>query len=230
MKLKQKKHNMFSLIDLPYAYDALEPVISARTLEFHHGKHLQAYVDNLNKLLPGTPLESLSLEEIVVKVSGSSTHHAGLSSNPHAGLDPASRAIFNNAGQVLNHNLYFTQFSPNPHAGQSLPHAGLDPASPLAQQIAKQWGSIDSFKTDFESKGVGLFGSGWVWLQANAEGELSIGQYSNADNPVAHGLKPILTFDVWEHAYYLDYQNRRAAHLSALWQIINWSEITRRYV
>ena len=205
---------MFSLIDLPYAYDALDPVISAQTLSFHHGKHLQTYVDNLNKLLPGTALEGLSLEEIVVKVSGSST--------PHAGLDPASRAIFNNAGQVLNHNLYFTQFSPNPHAG-------LDPASPLARQIDKQWGTLDAFKADFESKGVGLFGSGWVWLQANAAGELSIGQYTNADNPVAHGLKPILTFDVWEHAYYLDYQNRRASHLSALWQIINWKEVEIRY-
>ena len=219
---------MFSLIDLPYAYDALDPVISAQTLSFHHGKHLQAYVDNLNKLLPGTGLEDLSLEEIVVRVSGSSTPQAD-SSILHAGLDPASRALFNNAGQVLNHNLYFTQFAPVPHAGQSLPHAGLDPASPLAQQIAKQWGSVDAFKAEFESKGVSLFGSGWVWLQANAEGELSIGQYTNADNPVAHGLKPILTFDVWEHAYYLDYQNRRAAHLSALWQIVNWQEITSRY-
>ena len=212
---------MFTLIELPYAQNALEPVISAQTLAFHYGKHLQAYVDNLNKLLPGTGLEALSLEEIVVKVSGLST--------PHAGLDPASRAIFNNAGQVLNHNLYFTQFAPQAHAGQSLPHAGLDPASPLARQIAKQWGSVDAFKADFESKGVGLFGSGWVWLQANTAGELSIAQYTNADNPVAHGLKPILTFDVWEHAYYLDYQNRRAAHLSALWQIVNWGAINSRY-
>ena len=208
MKLKQKKHNMFSLIELPYAYDALEPVISARTLEFHHGKHLQAYVDNLNKLLPGTGLEPLPLEEIVAKASG---------------------PLFNNAGQVLNHNMYFMQFAPASHAGSSNPHAGLDPASPLARQMAKQWSSIDAFKTDFESKGVGLFGSGWVWLQANAEGELSIGQYTNADNPVAHGLKPILTFDVWEHAYYLDYQNRRAAHLQALWQIVDWKVLEARY-
>ena len=192
---------MFKLIDLPYAPDALEPVISKQTLEFHYGKHLQAYVDNLNNLLPGSGLEDLPLEEIVANSSG---------------------AIFNNAGQVLNHNMYFSQFAP-------APHPGLDPGSPLGMQIVKQWGSVESFKADFEAKGVGLFGSGWVWLQANAEGELSIGQYSNADNPIAHGLKPILTFDVWEHAYYLDYQNKRAAHLNALWEIVNWEEIGARY-
>ena len=189
---------MFTLIDLPYAPDALEPVISARTLSFHHGKHLQAYVDNLNKLLPGSGLENLPLEEIVAKASG---------------------ALFNNAGQVLNHEMYFTQFAPK----------ATEPAGRIMAQICKQWGSIEAFKAEFEAKGVGLFGSGWVWLQANASGELSIGQYANADNPVAHGLRPILTFDVWEHAYYLDWQNRRAAHLAALWQIVDWEVISRRY-
>lgn len=193
---------MFKLIDLPYAQDALEPVISARTIEFHYGKHLQAYVDNLNKLLPGSGLEGLELEEIVVKSSG---------------------ALFNNAGQVLNHNLYFTQFKAPGEA--SLPA----PTGNLATQITKQWGSFDAFKAEFESKGVGIFGSGWVWLQADAAGDLSIAQYSNADNPLAHGLKPLLTFDVWEHAYYLDYQNRRAAHLSALWQIVDWKVLEGRY-
>ena len=191
---------MYTLINLPYALDALEPVISARTLEFHHGKHLQAYVDNLNKLLPGSGLEGLGLEEIVAKAGG---------------------ALFNNAGQVLNHELYFTQFAPNGGA--------TAPKGFLAAQIEKQWGSVDAFKAEFEAKGVGLFGSGWVWLQANPAGELFIAQYANADNPVAHGFKPILTFDVWEHAYYLDYQNRRAAHLSALWGIVNWAEIEKRY-
>lgn len=190
---------IYNLINLPYSPNALEPVISARTLEFHHGKHLQAYVDNLNKLLPGSGLEDLSLEEIVRK-------------------SPAG-AVFNNAGQILNHNLYFTQFAPNPTA----------PTGKIVAQIEKQWGSMDAFKTEFEAKGTTLFGSGWVWLQANAEGELSIAQYANADNPVAHGLKPLFTFDVWEHAYYLDYQNRRAAHLSALWQIVNWTVIEERY-
>ena len=190
---------MFTLIDLPYT--SLAPVISDQTLAFHHGKHLQAYVDNLNKLIAGTEFEGKELEEIVKGSTG---------------------GIFNNAGQILNHELYFTQFAP-------APHSGLDPESPLAKQIEKQWGSIDAFKAEFEAKGVGLFGSGWVWLQANEAGELSIAQYANADNPVAHGLKPLLTFDVWEHAYYLDYQNRRAAHLAALWQIVNWAEIEVRY-
>lgn len=189
---------MYKLIDLPYSPSALEPVISAQTLAFHHGKHLQAYVDNLNKLLPGSGLEALPLEEIVKKSSG---------------------AVFNNAGQILNHNLYFTQFAPNPAA----------PAGEIVAQIAKQWGTVDAFKAEFEAKGVGLFGSGWVWLQADEAGQLTIGQYANADNPVAHGSKPLLTFDVWEHAYYLDYQNRRAAHLAALWQIVDWSVIEERY-
>ena len=189
---------MFTLIDLPYALDALAPVISARTLEFHHGKHLRAYVDNLNKLIAGTPYEGMSLEEIVSKADG---------------------GVFNNAGQILNHNLYFTQFAPSCPA----------PTGHLKAQIESQWGTLDAFKADFVAKGVGLFGSGWVWLQADASGALSIGQYPNADNPVAHGLKPLLTFDVWEHAYYLDYQNRRAAHLSALWQIVSWEVIEKRY-
>ena len=191
---------MFTLIDLPYK--SLAPVISDQTLAFHHGKHLQAYVDNLNKLIAGTEFEGKALEEIVKASTG---------------------GIFNNAGQILNHELYFTQFA-------AAPHSGLDPESPLAKQIEKQWGSIDAFKAEFEAKGVGLFGSGWVWLQANEAGELSIAQYANADNPVAHGLKPLLTFDVWEHAYYLDYQNRRAAHMTALWQIMNWTEIESRFL
>lgn len=200
---------MFSLIKLPYALDALEPVISAKTLEFHQGKHLQAYVDNLNKLLPGSGLEGLPLEKIIVK-----------SSLPAATGN--LKAIFNNAGQVLNHEMYFTQFKPVAEAAKA-------PTGNLAAQIEKQWGSLDDFKADFEAKGVGLFGSGWVWLQADANGELSIGQYANADNPVAHGLKPILTFDVWEHAYYLDYQNRRAEQLKALWDIVDWKVIEGRY-
>ena len=143
---------MFTLIDLPYALDALEPVISARTLEFHHGKHLQTYVDNLNKLIAGTEFESMTLEEIVAR-------SASLPA-------PTGNPIFNNAGQVLNHNLYFTQFCPR--------HSRLDresaPAGPLKDQIEKQWGSIESFQKEFVAKGVGLFGSGWVWLQADDAG------------------------------------------------------------
>ena len=191
---------------LPYALDALEPVISAQTLSFHHGKHLQTYIDNLNKLLPASGLEELPLEDIVAQSSG---------------------AIFNNAGQVLNHNLYFTQFKA-PAKLLSLSNLSR-PNGPLGDQIQKQWGNFESFKAVFEQKGTTLFGSGWVWLQSDASGQLSIAQYSGADSPIAHGLKPLLTFDVWEHAYYLDYQNRRATHLSALWQILDWKVIDNRY-
>ena len=193
---------MFTLIQLPYAMEALEPVISAQTLSFHHGKHLQAYVDNLNKLLPGSEFEGMALEEIVRKAP--------------AGL------VFNNAGQILNHELYFTQFKP-------VSEGAHEPKDKLAAQIVKQWGSVEAFKAEFEAKGVGLFGSGWVWLSADADGVLVITQEQGASNPVVKGLKPLLTFDAWEHAYYLDYQNRRAAHLSALWQIVDWKVIAARY-
>ena len=136
---------------------------------------------------------------------------------------PQGPAIFNNAGQILNHNLYFTQF-----CGSALRQA-QGPAGPLKARIEAQWGTLEAFQKEFVAKGVGLFGSGWVWLQADAAGTLSIGQYPGADNPVAHGLRPILTFDVWEHAYYLDYQNRRAAHLEALWGIVDWKVVEGRY-
>ena len=192
---------MFTLINLPYADNALEPVISARTISFHHGKHLQAYVDNLNKLLPGTPWEGLPLDEIVRQSDG---------------------AVFNNAGQILNHNMYFTQFAPSP--------ASPDQAGKLVKQIVKQWGTLDAFKDDFVAKGVGLFGSGWVWLAAAPDGSLAITQEPGAGNPLTKGLRPILTFDVWEHAYYLDFQNRRAAQLQALWPLVDWAVLEERYV
>ncbi|MBO4758157.1 MAG: superoxide dismutase [Bacteroidales bacterium] len=204
---------MFTLISLPYAPDALEPVISARTIGFHHGKHLQAYVDNLNKLLPGTPYEDLPLEEIVAATA------------PSASPAPVGNvtAIFNNAGQILNHNLYFTQFRPaaDPDATPK--------ESALLFQIVKQWGTLDAFKDEFVAKGVGLFGSGWVWLAAAPDGTLAITQEPGAGNPVTKGLKPILTFDVWEHAYYLDFQNRRAAQLQELWKIVDWAVLESRY-
>ena len=191
---------MFTLISLPYAPDALEPVISAQTLGFHHGKHLQGYVNNLNAALPGSGFEGLELEEIVRKASG---------------------GIFNNAGQILNHNLYFTQFR--------APKADNAPVGAIAARIVKQFGSFEAFQTEFVAKGAGLFGSGWVWLSADEKGELVITQEPGAGNPVTKGLRPLLTFDVWEHAYYLDYQNRRPDHLKALWSIVNWEEIERRY-
>jgi Fe-Mn family superoxide dismutase len=193
---------MFELVKLSYEMEALEPVISAQTLSFHHGKHLQAYVDNLNKLLPGSEYEGMTLEEIVRKA-------------------PAG-PVFNNAGQILNHELYFTQFKP-------VSEGAHEPQDKLAAQIVKQWGSVEAFKAEFEAKGVGLFGSGWVWLSADKDGNLVITQEQGASNPVVKGLKPLLTFDVWEHAYYLDYQNRRAAHLAALWQIVDWKVIEKRY-
>lgn len=190
---------MFELISLPYGASDLEPVISAQTLSFHHGKHLQGYVDNLNKLLPGSGMEADSLELIVCKASG---------------------GMFNNAGQILNHNLYFTQFC----KGGSQLKDGF-----LKSQIVGQWGSVEAFQAEFVAKGVGLFGSGWVWLSAKKDGSLVITQEPGAENPITEGLKPLLTFDVWEHAYYLDYQNRRAAQLEALWQILDWSVIEERY-
>ncbi|MBQ7989109.1 MAG: superoxide dismutase [Bacteroidaceae bacterium] len=190
---------MFNLTPLPYSPDALAPAISSETLGFHHGKHLQTYVTNLNALLPGTPFEGMPLEEIVQKAEG---------------------GILNNAGQILNHNLYFGQFKP----------ARIDnsPTGRLAKAIALAFGSFETFKSEFEKQGTTLFGSGWVWLSADAEGRLVITQETNAGNPIRRGLRPLLTFDVWEHAYYLDYQNRRAAHLNALWPIINWDEVARR--
>ena len=207
---------MFTLIDLPYAEGALEPVISARTLSFHHGKHLQGYVNNLNAALPGSPFEGLSLVEIVRRAEG---------------------AVFNNAGQILNHNLYFTQFKEIPgQAGNDGRAAGKDavsanvPTGKLAAQIEKQWGNFEAFQAEFVAKGAGLFGSGWVWLSAQDDGTLVITQEPGAHNPVEKGLRPLLTFDVWEHAYYLDYQNRRPDHLKALWQIVNWEEVGRRYL
>ena len=189
----------FELIQLPYAPDALEPVISARTIGFHHGKHLLAYVNNLNGLLPGSGLEVLTLEEIVRKSEG---------------------GIFNNAGQILNHNLYFTQF----HA----PRTDNTPTGRIAEAINSQFGSFEAFKEEFQKKGATLFGSGWVWLSADKDGNLVITQEPNASNPLTKGLTPLLTFDVWEHAYYLDYPNRRPDHLAALWQLIDWDEINCR--
>ena len=190
----------FELMALPYAIDALEPVISKQTLEFHHGKHLAGYVNNLNILLKGSPLTDMSLEEIVCKATG---------------------GILNNAGQILNHELYFGQFT-----GKPIKSA---PAGKLAEAIVRDFGSFEAFKEAFLKAGATMFGSGWVWLSADKDGKLVITQETNAANPVQKRLKPLLTFDVWEHAYYLDYQNRRPDHLAALWQIVDWQVIEQRY-
>jgi Fe-Mn family superoxide dismutase len=198
---------MFKLIELPYEMGALMPVISVETLSFHHGKHLQAYVDNLNKLIAGTEYEHMTLEDIVCKSQG---------------------GIFNNAGQILNHNLYFGQFAPVEESRVRNQESRLASLS-IIKAINRDFGSLEAFKAEFEQKGTTLFGSGWVWLSADKDGKLVITQETNANNPVTKGLKPLLTMDVWEHAYYIDYRNRRAAHLQSLWQIINWDEINRRY-
>ena len=191
----------FELMALPYALDALEPVISKQTLEFHHGKHLAGYVNNLNGLLPGSGFEEASLEEIVLKAQG---------------------GMLNNAGQILNHELYFGQFR--------APKADNAPTGKLAEAIVRDFGSFEAFKEAFQKSGATLFGSGWVWLSADKDGKLVITQETNAANPIQKGLKPLLTFDVWEHAYYLDYQNRRPDHLAALWQIIDWTVTGDRYL
>ncbi|MDR0430083.1 MAG: superoxide dismutase [Tannerellaceae bacterium] len=189
----------FELVKLPYEAGALAPVISKQTIDFHHGKHLQTYVNNLNNLVHGTKFENVDIETIVKESDG---------------------GIFNNAGQVLNHNLYFTQFSPD---------GGGKPSGKLADAINSVWGSFDNFQKEFEATGVGLFGSGWVWLAKDKEGKLSITKEANGSNPVAKGLTPLLGFDVWEHSYYLDYQNRRADHLKELWKIVDWEVVAKRY-
>ena len=202
----------FQLMALPYSEDALEPVISKETIGFHHGKHLLAYVKNLNGLLDGSPLAGLPLEEIVLKAERLRVD----------GGTPGMGGILNNAGQILNHELYFEQFIS--------PKEDNKPLGKLAEAIEKQFGSFETFKEEFQKKGATLFGSGWVWLSADKDGKLIITQETNAANPIQKGLKPLLTFDVWEHAYYLDYQNRRPDHLAALWQIIDWEVIEQRYI
>ena len=190
----------FELMALPYEVEALEPVISAETLGFHHGKHLATYVNNLNAALPGSGLEGLALEDVVLKAQG---------------------GMLNNAGQILNHNLYFSQFR--------APKEENVPTGRLAEAIDAAFGSFEAFKEAFAKAGATLFGSGWVWLSVDADGKLVITQETNAANPVQRGLRPLMTMDVWEHAYYLDYQNRRPAHLEALWQIIDWDVVAARY-
>jgi Fe-Mn family superoxide dismutase len=189
----------YELPKLPYDVNALEPVISARTIEFHHGKHHQAYVTNLNNLIPGTQFETMSLEDIVRKSDG---------------------GIFNNAAQIWNHTFYFNSFKS---------HGGGIPSGKLLKAIENTWGSFDLFKKEFNNAATTLFGSGWAWLVKNEKGELSVIKESNAGNPLTKGLVPILTFDVWEHAYYIDYQNRRADYLAALWDIIDWDTVSARF-
>ena len=185
------------LPNLPYPKDALAPYISAQTLEFHHGKHHKAYVDNTNKLIEGTALASEPLETIIRNVAG----------------DVSKAGLFNNAAQVWNHSFYWQCIKPK---------GGGMPAGAIADKIKTTWGSFEKFAEEFKNAGVTQFGSGWAWLVLDGN-TLKITKTANADTPIAHGLKPLLTVDVWEHAYYLDYQNRRPDYLTAFIEnLINW--------
>lgn len=186
------------LPELPYSLDALEPIISRKTLEFHYGKHHQGYVNNLNNLIRGTEFEDADLETIIRKAEG---------------------GIFNNGAQVWNHTFYFTGFSP---AEKTYP------TGRLAEKLDKQYGSLEGFKEQFAKAAATLFGSGWAWLVEKSDGSLNIVQTSNAANPMRDGMKPILTCDVWEHAYYLDYQNRRPDYIKGFWELVDWDVVSGR--
>lgn len=185
---------------LPYAPNALEPIISEQTINFHYGKHLQNYVNTLNNLIKATELEGKSVEEIV-KVA-------------------PEGPVFNNAGQVLNHTLYFTQFKS--------PVSGNVPQGKIAEAINSSFGDFETFKKEFTQAAVSLFGSGWAWLSQDQNGKLVITKEPNGGNPLRSGLNPLMCMDVWEHAYYLDYQNRRPDHIAAVWDIIDWEVVGKR--
>ena len=187
------------LPELPYAKEALAPNISAETLEYHYGKHHKTYVDNLNKLIPGTEFEKMSLEEIIKKASG---------------------GVFNNAVQIWNHTFYWNSLSPK---------GGGEPSGAVATAVTKNFGSFAQFKEKFTNAGVTLFGSGWVWLVKNPDNSLAIEATGNAGNPLKDGKKALLTCDVWEHAYYIDYRNARAKYIEAFWKLVNWEWVAGNF-
>lgn len=188
-----------TLPELPYSKDALAPHISVETLEFHYGKHHNAYVTNLNKLIPGTEFEKSSLEDIIKKAKG---------------------PIFNNAAQVWNHTFYWNCLSPK---------GGGEPTGALAEAITKGFGSFAKFKEEFTAKSTSLFGSGWAFLVKKGDGSLEIVQESNAGCPLTGNLKPLLTCDVWEHAYYIDYRNARPNYVEAFWKLVNWEFVAKNF-
>ncbi len=188
----------FTLPPLPYAETALEPFISARTLSFHHGKHHQAYIDNLNRLKAGTPFEDAGLEEILTGAEG---------------------ALYNNAAQTWNHTFYWNCLSPQ---------GGGEPQGALKEAIERKWGSFEAFKEAFSAAANGLFGSGWAWLAKSGQ-ELEIIATPNAGNPLKEKKEPLLVIDVWEHAYYLDKQNRRADYVADFWKIVDWKTVSERF-
>jgi superoxide dismutase, Fe-Mn family len=187
------------LPELPFAKDALAPIISPETLEYHYGKHHKTYVDNLNKLIPGTEFEKMTLEEIIKKASG---------------------GIYNNAAQVWNHTFYWNCLAPK---------GGGEPGGELGKTIASSFGSFAQFTEKFSAAATTLFGSGWAWLVKNPNGSLSIESASNAGNPLKDGKKPLLTCDVWEHAYYIDYRNARARYVESFWKLVNWNFVSQNY-
>jgi len=189
----------FELPPLNYSPDALAPQISAETIEYHHGKHHLAYVNNLNNLIPGTPFENASLEMMIKKAEG---------------------GIFNNAAQVWNHTFYFATFSPS---------GRREPNGTIAKAIDAEYGSFAAFKEAFTKAATSLFGSGWVWLCMKPDGRVTITQEQNAGNPMRSGLVPLMTCDVWEHAYYIDYRNRRPDYVTNFWELLDWNLIRERY-
>jgi Fe-Mn family superoxide dismutase len=190
----------FTLPPLPYELDALQPILSRETLEFHYGKHHQTYVDKLNLLVPSTEFANLTLEQIILKASPG--------------------PIFNNAAQIWNHNFYWHCLTPNTHKG---------PTGDLLAAIEKTWGSLKTFKEKFTETAVNTFGSGWAWLVKNADGSLAITSTSNAALPMTQNQKALLTVDVWEHAYYIDYRNARPKYVESMWEIVNWDHVNKQY-
>lgn len=196
------KKNPFHLLNLDYQLTDLVPMMSEQTMKYHYGKHYQTYVDNLNQLVDGSHYEGLSLEDLVRKAP--------------------EGPIANNAGQVLNHQLFFEQFAPTKDAKQ--------PSGELLFLIEQSFGNFDAMREQMDKAAKAFFGSGWVFLAMDNAGKMQVMSLPNGDNPVRHGLKPILTIDMWEHAYYLDYQNRRAEYLNNFWLIVNWHVISKRIV
>lgn len=185
------------LPELPYALDALAPVMSADTLNYHYGKHLQTYLDNVNRMIEGTPFADMKLKDMITKAQG---------------------ALYNNAAQAFNHIIFFKQLTPTPTTISPL----------LTQALVARFGSVDTFKSEFSNAAAALFGSGWVWLALDANNVLQIVPEPNAGNPITRNMKPLMCIDVWEHAYYLDYQNRRGDYIKNFWNLINWDYIEKR--
>lgn len=185
------------LPELPYALDALAPVMSADTLNYHYGKHLQTYLDNVNRMIEGTPFADMKLKDMITKAQG---------------------ALYNNAAQAFNHIIFFKQLTPTPTTISPL----------LTQALVARFGSVDAFKSEFSNAAATLFGSGWVWLALDANNVLQIVPEPNAGNPITRNMRPLMCIDVWEHAYYIDYQNRRGDYIKNFWNLVNWDYIEKR--